>query len=94
MRDIPDGGPNALWKPALGDMGGVRSLMSRRPVNDVVAADRGEGIDQALDVKIPIWHEGTDEWWQSTDWLVIHQHQGNTHMWIEPNSYTVSRPEG
>ena len=90
MGDTPDGGHNALWKPALGDMRGVRGLMSRRPVNDVVTGDRGEGIDPDLDVKIPIWHEGTDAWRQSMDWLVIHQHQGNTHMWIEPCSYTVS----
>ncbi len=58
--------------------------------NDVVIGDRGEGIDPVLDVKIPLWHEETDEWWRSTDWLVIHQHQGNTHLWIEPCSYTVS----
>ena len=52
--------------------------------NDIVTGDRGEGIDPVHEARIPIWNEETDESWQSTDWLVIHQHEGNTHMWIEP----------
>ena len=52
--------------------------------NDTVTGDRGEGIDPVHEARIPICNEETDESWQSTDWLVIHQHEGNTHLWIEP----------
>ena len=62
--------------------------------NDVVTGDRGEGIDPVLEVRIPLWHEETDKWLQPTDCLVIHQHQGNIHLWIEPCSETVSQPKG
>ena len=55
-----------------------------RNTNDIVTGDRGEGIDPVHEARIPICNEETDESWQSTDCLVIHRHEGNTHMWIEP----------